>query len=43
MASLTGTSVKTTYKDLLTISGTTAGEGLTSSKKTIWEMQKLGK
>jgi len=37
LASLTGTSVKTTYKDLLTISGTTAGEGLTSSKKTIYD------
>jgi len=37
MAGLTGTSVKTTYKDLLTISGGTAGEGLTTSKKSIFD------
>lgn len=37
MATLTGLSVKGTYKDLLTISGVTANEGLTGNTKLLYD------
>jgi len=37
MASLTGQSVNTSYKDLLTVAGSTAGQGVESSLKQLFD------
>lgn len=42
MATLTGLLVKNSYKDLLTISGVTANEGITSSSKQIFDGDGIG-
>jgi len=42
MATLTGLLVKNSYKDLLTISGVTANEGITSSSKQIFDGEGIG-
>jgi|TARA_R110000824_G_scaffold98780_3_gene235489 hypothetical protein len=42
MAGLTGTSVKNTYKDLLTIAGPIANQGIESSVKQIFDGEGIG-
>jgi|19_taG_2_1085344.scaffolds.fasta_scaffold02700_4 primase-polymerase (primpol)-like protein len=37
MASLTGQNVNTSYKDLLTVAGTTSGQGIESSLKQLFD------
>jgi len=42
MAALTGKEIRSTYKDLLTVSGTTLGEGLESSVKRVFDGEGVG-
>lgn len=42
MAGLTGRLIKGSYKDLLTVSGSTANEGLESSVKQIFDGEGIG-
>tara|TARA_R110000744_G_scaffold250703_2_gene366762 strand:- start:155 stop:499 length:345 start_codon:yes stop_codon:yes gene_type:complete len=37
MASLTGKSINTSYKDLMTLAGTTSGEGVSASLKQLFD------
>jgi len=42
MASLTGSAINETYKDLLTVSGSTKNEGIESSLKQIFDGDGIG-